>query len=517
MIRVYGLTGLRLPIHPQPYPDELFTHWFYRLAHSNYLKAQTLADYLFGNYSSFWARDQDKLASPVVLEKLAELTGKNADELHALTLASYQGKLYSAHNPCGHTRWILPVGVFHRTRRRYGLQFCPLCLREDSDPYFRRHWRLAFTTVCERHGTLMHDRCHQCGAPVAFFRNDLGHRNRHDFIARPSCDVCGVDLSTAPAYDPPGVNGQTSIIQRSIISLREIGWWFAGNQALGYGHLYFDVLHHLSTFLASRLGRKLLNDVEREIGCSPFGGRQLTPQILEFRDLQDRHWLIQMSLWMLQEWPDRFIQLCASAKMWQSWLLKGETFPWWFESSVKERLDRSLYTPNAEEAASAENYLVRRNLSVSRHSVGRLLGSDDFEVTGRYAVKKKSALPQSNEEFHKVLEAFDRRIASIEKGSLRSLLVERDRAILLTMQIMNWPADYVLQLALTETHANLKSRAWPVLLREEVERFIANVRPLILKGKQSSALFVSSMGKEIHPDNLALSIRKATTFDQVFK
>jgi len=69
MSRIYGLLGTRLPIHPQPYPDELLTHWFFRLAHANYLKAQTLADYLFGYYSTFWNRDQDKLASPEVIER----------------------------------------------------------------------------------------------------------------------------------------------------------------------------------------------------------------------------------------------------------------------------------------------------------------------------------------------------------------------------------------------------------------------------------------------------------------
>lgn len=109
------MLGTRLPMHPQPHPNELFSHWFYRLAHANNLKAQTFADQAFGRYSSFWARDQDKLASPEIIGRISDLTGQLPEDIHALTLAAYEGKIYSSHNAYGQTRWILPLGIYHRT------------------------------------------------------------------------------------------------------------------------------------------------------------------------------------------------------------------------------------------------------------------------------------------------------------------------------------------------------------------------------------------------------------------
>ena len=376
---IYGLTGTRLPIHPQPYPDELFSHWFFRLAHANYLKVQTFADYAFGRYSSFWARDQDKLASPEIIQRLAELTGQLPEDVHALTLAAYEGRVYISHNAYGHTRWILPLGIYHRTWRRFGLQFCPRCLFEDFEPYFRRRWRLALSTVCDKHGVMMQDRCYCCRAPVTYFRNDLGHRARHKFRSSACCHACGANLARAPVYAPSGPDGQTLAIYRSLSIALELGWWWAGSDTIHYGHLFFDVLHHLATFLASKKGWKLLQEVERRIGKTlPQSQSNPSVVILEQRSLEERHWLILMALWLLQDWPKRFLETCEAARMWQSWLLAGEHFPCWFERMVKEHLDRSNYIPNIEEANCVADYLRREGQSVSKNLLEKWLHGRSF-------------------------------------------------------------------------------------------------------------------------------------------
>lgn len=382
-----GLTPGRLPAHPQPLPDELLTHWFLRLAHANHLKVQTFADYAFGRYSSFWARDQDKLASPAVIARLTELTGIGIQEIESLTLAAYEGRLYTHHNALGNTRWILPLGIYHRTRKRYGMQFCPLCLATDSEPYFRRQWRLAFATVCDKHGTMMQEGCHRCGAPVAFFRSDLGHRKRHKFLASTICDNCGANLVRAPAKEPPGSDGQTLVMLRTLALGPDVGWWWVNSDSLPYAHLFFDVLHHLAVRMSYGEGRKLLAEVEHRTKGTIFGKSKFSRNAFEFRPLTERHELILAALWLLQEWPDRFIEVCNKARMWQSWLLCGKQLPWWFESVAKSRLDRAKYVPNSEEAARAAEYLKRHGVPVTKQAVGKLLGGRDFLASRRYARK----------------------------------------------------------------------------------------------------------------------------------
>lgn len=510
MPQIYGLLGTRLPIHPQPYPDELFTHWFFRLAHANHLKAQTLADYAFGSYSSFWARDQDKFASPSVIARLAELTGLFPEDVHALTLAAYEGSVYANHNAYGYTRWILPLGIYHRTWRRFGLQYCPLCLMEDAEPYFRRQWRLALSTVCEKHGILMRDRCYCCGVPVMFFRNDLGHRARHSFGSSACCDACGADLSRAPAYDPPGPDGQTLVMLRALSSTLAWGWCWVGSETISYGHLFFDVLHRLATLLAAKNGRKLLIEVERRIGKMPLQGLQFRRQVLELRPFEERHWLVLMALWLLQEWPDRFVEVCQAARMWQSWLLSGEQFPWWFERVVKHRLDQSIYQPNPEEASCAAGYLTGRGIPLSRNSIEQFLGGGDHKVAQPYAVRPKWHWPQTNDEFDRLLAALDAQIQSLNVGSVKYLLAERDRVVFILMKATGWKAVRVLRLSYADLKTLLapeqaerwREAQWPLF------RYVHSIRPALVGAEPREALFVGHGRDGIGVDALAYRLKQ---------
>jgi hypothetical protein len=121
MPTIYGLTGRCLPVHPHPLPDELLTHWFLRLAHENHLKAQGLADYAFGQQSSFWARDQDREPSSWTISRLSDLTGQDVDAIEALTLAKYETVLFEHHNPNGTTDLVFSSARYACLRIR-----CPI-------------------------------------------------------------------------------------------------------------------------------------------------------------------------------------------------------------------------------------------------------------------------------------------------------------------------------------------------------------------------------------------------------
>jgi hypothetical protein len=90
--------------------------------------------------------------------------------------------------------WVMAQGS--RNRRRFGgLQYCPHCLAEDPQPYFRRHWRLAWHVGCEQHQRLLADHCGHCRAPVE------PHRCRAQDGVQTLCPNCRGDLRevrTAP-------------------------------------------------------------------------------------------------------------------------------------------------------------------------------------------------------------------------------------------------------------------------------------------------------------------------------
>jgi hypothetical protein len=332
--RIYGLTGRRLPIHPQPLLDELLTHWFVRLAHSNGLKVQTLADRLFGYPSSFWARDQDKMASTKVIEVLADVSGKSPEDLMQLTLKPYGDYLYAKHNPNGNTRWILPIGVYHRTRR-HGLQFCPLCLLTDSVPYFRKYWRLSFYVECDLHHVLMQDRCPNCTAAVMFHRTELGHRHRRGYPPTIRCFRCGFDLSRACPQPYAWADQQVMLATQAAIFCHFQKTAFLQNRHFDSAHIFFDVLYLLCNRLGSSRAVGELYDWVQQM-LRPDGYAIIGRYVNRFEDrpIGERARILEAAMWLLYDWPHRLSLAARELDLRRKWFKpeKGERNTWILEA-----------------------------------------------------------------------------------------------------------------------------------------------------------------------------------------
>lgn len=306
MTRIFGLTGHRLPIHPQPLPDELLTHWMVRLAHANGMKVQTFADRLFGYPSSFWARDQDKMANLHVIEKLAEVTGKGTDDLMDLTLKPYGEYLYEKHNPNGNTRWILPLGVYHRTRF-HGMQFCPMCLRSEK-PYFRKYWRLSFYFECDHHQVLMMDSCPQCQAPAMFHRSELGHRYRKGYPPIVNCYRCGFDLSWAGPTRYEWADQQAMLLMQSLIFCHFREQAFMQNRHFESAQEFFDVLYILCGRIGSaQVAGELYEWVQQWIRPEGFIPVSRKIKMFERRTVLERASILEAAAWLLCDWPERMV------------------------------------------------------------------------------------------------------------------------------------------------------------------------------------------------------------------
>src|ERR1044071_9643300 len=166
------LSGKLLPIHFKPQPDELLTSWLVRLAASHGVKPYNFWNAIFGR-KDFWRKYRvDHLEDYGLLITIAENTGASFDRVISTTLSAYSGYLYETSPTHGFSTWILPLGRIRTLEQNlYGLQFCPLCLAEDKEPFFRRRWRLSFVVFCERHKVILLDRCAQCNKPVNFYMN----------------------------------------------------------------------------------------------------------------------------------------------------------------------------------------------------------------------------------------------------------------------------------------------------------------------------------------------------------
>ena len=172
------LNAARLGLVPRPQDDETLSSFLLRLARNHSAEPHEFCAMVWPGLH-FWTRDIDRTASNAVIESVARATGLASAEVERMTLRVLVERMGHPLTNTGIQHGILPVGVYHRVRRRHGQQYCPVCLKSDP-PYLRRRWRLEWVTCCDVHQRLLSDACPSCDAPFIPHRaNSLIERKCH--------------------------------------------------------------------------------------------------------------------------------------------------------------------------------------------------------------------------------------------------------------------------------------------------------------------------------------------------
>lgn len=386
-----SLTGNLWPAHIKPQPDELLSSWIVRLAMAHAMKLHTFCSLVWSREKQIWNRDIDKCADDSIIQLISDRTGTSRQRVFETCLEAYAGRVYEKHNSRGNTLWLMPVGIYHRTRTLYGLQFCGQCLAEDKAPYYRRAWRLAFMTVCEKHQTLLHDRCPKCEAPINFHRNEMGDRNKWAPESVCSCHLCHYDLRASPTV-PINISNRVIEFQRKLTLAAERGWISVPQHGAIHSHLYFTGLHQLMRTFAPG-GR---TSALRDIAALEFKLEVQRPQKISIgRDVerlsvQDRHTSIAICDCLLSDWPNQFVRFCHEHKVWSASLLRDlDQAPYWYWRVVHDDLYRVAYTPSDVEIHSAISHLKKTETVIKKKVISRTLGKGDV-------FRKRKSAPKFN-------------------------------------------------------------------------------------------------------------------------
>ncbi|MHB2267887.1 TniQ family protein [Aliihoeflea sp. PC F10.4] len=166
----------RLPIHPQPLPQEALSSWLWRLADTYDMGVGEFAEAALGinrpdiELVDFWP-------SAALIQKLAERTGVAAGRIRAMTMAAYVPYLVDGLAPRGNIfpAYCCQFGVFEDptlrvrpVRAAWWLPWisddladgkmigCIDCLRSDRQGFGRLYWRASWMASCPKHGVLLH-------------------------------------------------------------------------------------------------------------------------------------------------------------------------------------------------------------------------------------------------------------------------------------------------------------------------------------------------------------------------
>lgn len=422
-MNIAGLSGNLLPVHLKPLPDELLSSWLVRLAHGHGLKLQTFSSMVFGSDKSIWNRDIDKLAPDWLIDRLFECIGASMETILNTTLKSYEGILYEHHQPNGNTKWILPLGVYHRIRRGHGLQFCPCCLEEDAAPYFRKHWRLAFSTICTKHNCYLLDACPKCESPIAPHRADMQGRQyfpHADLHAH--CWKCGFDLRSAQGTE---VKDSASVrLQLQLEFALEHGYadW-AGNPTM-HSIVFFEGVRELIAGITSKQTRERLRE------SLLLNGHVLSdwPHMqFEMNSQSHRRDLFQALAMALEHWPANFIGLIQECHLRYA-DLKGDSEQrmYWYEEVIRREAGGG-FAPISHVEADAIAGVVEARYGHFSGDMARMLSGRDISTH----IPERLPQPVSNEVYENLLTSIDHQVAGTLDKTKRACLI-RDKVMFAT-------------------------------------------------------------------------------------
>lgn len=331
------------PIHPPPYDDELLSSWLVRLAQANAIGIHDFCAIAWPGLNVL-RRDLDRGLPDMVLRDLATRARLSLARVRATTLASWEGHLVDHWDlTTGKVPWVLPLARGRRARG--GLQFCPDCLREGRHLYFRRSWRLAWVTLCLRHGGRpLNDVCCACKEPVSLVEAWEKRWMEHQ-LPLTQCRRCGLDLRGPFRGRWRGrLDRRLVAFQADLERTLERGWCEVPGRGPVYSHLFFAGLRQILWLLGGRRGGRALREVIlASMGDeAPHLARAYSSRgvLFELRGLRERQALLSMAAWLLEGWPDRFVQVCRMAKITSSRLVEDarSEAPYWYWEVVRRDL-----------------------------------------------------------------------------------------------------------------------------------------------------------------------------------
>lgn len=507
---LFGLSGTLWPVHLKPLPDELLSSWLVRLAHANLMKAQTMCRLLFGADRNVWARDVDKFVPDWLGAPLMRVTGATVEQFEQSTLRSFEGIVAETVNVNGIARGIVPLGVFHRTRRRTGLMWCPLCLREDKIPYFRKSWRVAYSTVCVKHQVYLEDACPVCSAPIVPHRSDIGYIVSPTQTLIVHCFRCRSKLSE---FVPTVADATSAHLQATFDLAISQGFIRFGLNPSLYSVLFFDGIRALISTLISKRSAKRWEAARQFAGVDvlPNGSRGAG---WEAEPLIVRREIMIVAAKLLERWPLNFVSIIRECNFRHCDLRSyGGVHPYWFDSVIDWEAGRyypSIGTAHAESIALA---VERRYGKFSNALARQLSGHDVLQL-----VPYRRAQLVSHEIYRKIICSLNVEIANVTILRVRAELI-RDKVMFITGRVYGLSTTelsrFTLQKCreLTPDFEKTTMRLAPTTIvqaRAWIEWYFEHVRPQLNPCAAERALFVSTLtGRALKKSAISLRFCRA--------
>ncbi len=354
----------RFLIIPTPLPDELLSSWLVRTSYAHMTHPHTFASLHFSEKKFPWHINFDAAVSDNLLEKIAFKSAKPFNALFKMSLRSYSGYLQENIIPNG-------LNVYIST-----LRYCPVCLREDTVPYYRKAWHLLPSTVCFKHRCFLRDQCPACKALLNISKM---YQNKLPFTF---CHQCGYDLRKARKLSvPKTLRGTDWRMMKKFHNILNRGYARICNRPV-YSFHFFEILLHLCKLILNRHNLKTLSHTKTLQHI--ISATDISPSHPTIKQLSIRHQYIVISsiMRLFENFPKSFIRFIEQNGL-SHWALVKDMrqVPFWYANFLDTYVPQISYRSSlisAEEAKRAMLWLESNQILANKANLKRLLDCDFF-------------------------------------------------------------------------------------------------------------------------------------------
>lgn len=324
MVFIHKFNKNIFPNYVPPLTDELFSSWLCRLAYSHKIKTNTfINNYLESNYP-IWNRDIDCLAPDKLIEILEQHTPLSRTDINNLFFMSLVGYAFEKLPTHTSSKYVLSLGINHRTRKHYGQQCCTGCLSKET-PYYKRKWRLGSSIICVDCNEYLIDRCFNCHSPITFFRINMGGnkiKSTMEFEPMFLCYNCKIDLRKyIPVKQPSSIELEYQVFIDNTINN-------GFNSMTMYSFTYMRVLYLLALRLRSNTVKNRFRDAISNILNCELG--QYDGEI-HLWDIQKRIDTFPLVYSLLKLPKEDLYAILKKGRVHKSYLVKdNDPIPYWF-------------------------------------------------------------------------------------------------------------------------------------------------------------------------------------------
>jgi hypothetical protein len=329
-----------LPVYVEPAAEEALLSWLLRLASRLGVSFHVLARQAFAiddrtGHTRWWNRPD-----PWSLTRISERTAISVAQLRRMTFGAFQPAYRDDEAPARFAGRRYDSRAADKPAYRFAV--CGRCLEADTTPYLRTSWLLGWMAICPHHGTILIERCKQCGASLRVAPFVTAASFSPTTCTRCQCSL--LDGGYQPAH-PAAIRIQAAMLRGKQDDLTELD---------GLGRFTWKEAVALLDVLIGMVWTDLTLAEQEAIFLS-YTSDPLTRPRTEDAIYDCRHASLQFLAWLTDGWPDS-----PGARVGHSMLIRWLT-------ADRNRLCRHLCPPTSDPwTAGANNFeaSIRERLRV---------------------------------------------------------------------------------------------------------------------------------------------------------